>query len=231
MSIAPHLCRAVTDWAATGSMIQGIGTILGALAVLYAARAGRTALSDWRNQKLEEIRIERAERILTAVYNGQRSLADVRRSFVPAHELAAAGEKLKANGADPKDVGKARWSKLESAQAALTRIALADAAWQELEACRPATKAFFGNDLDEQLEKLVRQVIAVQIAADMYADDNGSDPEFSMGLRRDMWAGGGKEEGNAVTKATNEAVRAAERILLPVINPQAAVPAAEISEA
>jgi hypothetical protein len=50
------------SWGDTGSMLSGLGTIGGFLAVIWASRR---AFSDWRTQKIEERNIEKAERMLS----------------------------------------------------------------------------------------------------------------------------------------------------------------------
>ena len=54
------------DWAATGTMLSGIGTLVGALAVIGAAIIGSHTFENWKRQKLAERNFELAERILTA---------------------------------------------------------------------------------------------------------------------------------------------------------------------
>lgn len=65
------------DWAGFGSLLSGVGTIIGALAVIITAIVGSRTFEGWRKQKLSERRIEQAERILTATYKARRALGDV----------------------------------------------------------------------------------------------------------------------------------------------------------
>ncbi|GGB57933.1 hypothetical protein GCM10010833_10890 [Blastomonas aquatica] len=63
------------DWAATGTMIQGVGTLGGAIAVYAAAKLG---LAAWKHQKLAERNRDQAEVILHAAYNARRALTYLR---------------------------------------------------------------------------------------------------------------------------------------------------------
>lgn len=90
-------CVTTIDWAATGDMLSGIGTVVGALAVIVAAVIGSRTFDNWKRQKLAERHIEQAERILTATYKVRRGLSHVRSRMMWAHETAAAEEQLKAS--------------------------------------------------------------------------------------------------------------------------------------
>ncbi|MBL3575369.1 hypothetical protein JMK10_05395 [Rhodovulum sulfidophilum] len=66
------------DWSALGSVLSGIGAIVGAFAVIWAARLGSRTFESWREQKISERQIDQAERILIATYDAERSLGDLR---------------------------------------------------------------------------------------------------------------------------------------------------------
>ena len=65
--MAGMFCNVPIDWAATGSMLQGIGTIGGVGAVIWGAVK---ATDTWKQQKVAERRSDAAERILIATYKG-----------------------------------------------------------------------------------------------------------------------------------------------------------------
>ena len=54
------------DWVATGTMLQGVGTLVGAVAVLVAAWFGKTTFEAWRRQQVAGRKLAQAERILEA---------------------------------------------------------------------------------------------------------------------------------------------------------------------
>jgi hypothetical protein len=85
------------DWAATGAMLQGEGTLLGAGAVLIAAFVGANTFRSWRKQKVEERRMQQAEHILASAYKARRALKQVRHWLMSGYELGAAQETLKDN--------------------------------------------------------------------------------------------------------------------------------------
>jgi len=92
-----QLCQSVFDWQATGAMLQGLGTLLGAGAVLVAAKLGANTFRSWKREKLAEKHIDQATLILTAAYRARRALGYVRGIMMWGHELTTAEEKLKEN--------------------------------------------------------------------------------------------------------------------------------------
>lgn len=203
-----------TDWGATGAMLLGIGTCGGAIAVTYAARVGRTAFKDWRRQKIEEIKIDRAERIMSAIYEAETCLGYVRGPFIPAYELGRAEGLLSEAGIDVKSRSEAESSRLRVSQAILSRTNDHGDIWKELEACRPAAKALFGEHVEKALESLLRQLQIIRVAADMYSQHGADEGDFPQKLRADMW---GITEADKVGDAIKSAVADAEAVLLPVI--------------
>jgi hypothetical protein len=78
-------------------MLQGFGTLIGAGAVIYAAKKGADTYESWKKQKVAERRRDQAERILTAVYKARRALRYVRGVMMWGHELGSGPIKLLAD--------------------------------------------------------------------------------------------------------------------------------------
>jgi hypothetical protein len=79
---------------AHGSVLSGAGTVVGAIAVIVAAKFASNTFEEWRRQKLPERRIEQAERILTATYKARRALEHVRSPIMFSHEQVTAEKHL-----------------------------------------------------------------------------------------------------------------------------------------
>jgi len=217
------LCNAAVDWAATGTMLQGIGTIGGVGAVVWAAIKGANTYGAWRTQKLAERKLDQAERILTATYKARRGLAYVRGVMMWGHELHAAEEQMKEKeGWDAQT--KERQERLVTAQAFYNRINRTKEERDALDECLPMARALFGEDLEQAIENLNRQFWIVQVNVDSYVDDEGgTDAEFTKKLRRGMYATSPPEgEVNEVTEAMKAAVAMIERNCLPVLRLEAA---------
>jgi hypothetical protein len=143
------------DWATTGTMMQGVGTLGGAVAVYAAARMG---LSAWKHQKLAERNRDQAEVILHAAYNARRALGYLRSPWMSGGELAAAEEKL--NSSEPKwrnSIFEEKQKRLITAQAYYMRANQLLDDRTKLEDCLPMARALFGEDLENAIETLHHQ--------------------------------------------------------------------------
>lgn len=94
------LCTATVDWDATGSMLSGWAAWAGVAAVLYAANRGASVFASWKRQKLEERRMETAERILAVTYKLDRAFPSIRGPFSTASESKQADKMLVEAGFD-----------------------------------------------------------------------------------------------------------------------------------
>lgn len=200
-------------------MLQGIGTIGGALAVLAAAWFGASTFERWRQQKLSERRIEQAERILTATYKVRRQLSYVRSPAMWKNEEDAAEAKLKENGQWDEAGGDNERKKMTTAQAYYTRIFNAKDDRQALDECLPMARALFGEELEQALDKLNRQFWTVQVAVDaIMRDRQGLDRPFRQKMDRVVWEEyAGDDEVNEVDQTIAEQVKTIEDICVPVL--------------
>jgi hypothetical protein len=198
-------------------MLQGLGTVVGAGAVIIAAKIGADTFQTWTRQKLAERRIEQAERILTAAYNARRALSYVRGMMVWAHELHAAEEKLKE---DQKwaTLTKDRQKRLTMAQALFNRLNKTSDDQSALSQCLPMARALFGEGLEAVLEKLAQQFWMVQVDVEAYVDDEGHDKNFSAKIRRGMYdIQPHNGEVNEISTSIAEAVAEIEATCLPIL--------------
>jgi len=205
-----------TDWSATGTMLQGIGSVATPIAVAVAAWVGANTFRQWRRQKIAERHLEQAELILTAAYKARRALAQVRAPMTWAYELSAAEETLKA---DPKwaTIAEDRQQRLITTQSYMNRLARTKDQQLDLDRLQPIARALFGPDLEKAMEDLNHQFWVVQVDAEAYADDNGNDQEFTVGLRRNMWSTGSKKYPDPIGAKVDEAIASIEETCLPIL--------------
>ncbi|MCE8471645.1 hypothetical protein LZ189_21805, partial [Rhodovulum sulfidophilum] len=131
-------------WSALGSVLSGIGTIVGAFAVIWAARLGSGTLENWREQNI-------SERILIATYDAERSLGDLRHAAANLFARGSAQRDLQ-DGAEAltSEAAKAyRYYETFRETASLARRSLAD--------CLPTAKALFDADLEQAIGELMKQ--------------------------------------------------------------------------
>jgi hypothetical protein len=202
------------DWAATGAMLQGLGTLIGAIAVILAAIIGSQTFDKWKRQKLAERHIEQAERILTATYKVRRGLSYVRSPVMWGHETAAAEEHLKANNQWETTFG----DRERTAQAYYNRLNRTKDDQKELEECQPMALAFFGEGLETAIEELNRQFWIVQVAVDAnHRDTDGADANFRKKIECTIWTGYPSREENEMDQIIATQVKLIEDICVPVL--------------
>lgn len=206
------------DWVATGTMMQGVGTLGGAVAVYAAARMG---LSAWKHQKLAERNRDQAEAILHAAYNARRALGYLRSPWMSGGELVAAEEKL--NSGQPawrNGIIEEKQKRLIAAQAYYMRINQLLDDQTKLEDCLPMARALFGEDLESAIETLHRQFHIVRTYAEAYVDDyNGTDRDFTVKIRRALFASNKRTPGeeNEVSDAIDASIATIEATCLPYL--------------
>ena len=211
-------CITTIDWSATGQMLQGVGAVLGPIAVGIAAWVGASTFKRWRQQKLAERRIEQAERILTATYKVRRHLSYVRNPAMWANELDAAEKRLKETGEWDKADDEQERKRLTTAQAYYLRIGAAKDDRQALDECLPMARALFGEKLEQGLEKLNRQFWSVQVMVDANLRDRGiADQKFREKIDAAIFEGYPSEEENEIDKTIKEQVNIIEDACVPVL--------------
>lgn len=205
------------DWAATGAMLEGIGSMIGAAAVLIAAWLGATTFESWRKQQVAGRKLAQAERILEAAYKARRALKYVRGVMMWGYELSAAEEALKDNAQWQIQL-EAKQKRIVTAQAYFNRLNRTREQREALEECLPMARSLFGEELEQALESINHQFWIVQVDAEAYIDDDGSDQDFTRKIRRGMYDIKPPEgQVNEVTDAIEKAVATIEKHCLPVL--------------
>ena len=139
------------DWAATGAMLQGEGTLLGAAAVIVAAVIGGSTFKSWRRQEVAGRKLAQAERILEATYKARRALSYVRSWIMFGPELSAAQDELKDNG-DWQMQLEPKQKRIVTTQAYFNRLNKTRDEQEALDACLPMARALFGEELEKAIE-------------------------------------------------------------------------------
>lgn len=200
-----------TCWAATGSMLQAWGTLLGVAAVIYAAWRASNTFDAFRRQKQEERRMDAAHTILTFAYKFQQRLAGVRSPGISGFEMTDATTRLKENYQGYGFKSELEQRQLVVAQVILTRLhadrEIWDAVWEHI----PTARALFGEQAEHHLRELWGAFVNVQVSAEAYGEDSLQDPEFTKSIRRDLYGHG---DDNPVTKQVANAVMGLEGVLL-----------------
>lgn len=213
------------NWLAVGSVLQGIGTLIGAIVVIVAAMVGSSTFNNWRQQKLSERRIEQAERILTATYNVRRGLSYVRSPIM--HEFAASEQDLKERG-QWDSTSEREQTLLSTAQAYFNRLDASKDDRRSLRECQPMARALFGEELEKAIETLDQQYHVVNVSANANYQhrelwepefQGEADLEFRGKIRAALYEGYPypNKGGNKMDKTIAEQVKLIEDICVPVL--------------
>lgn len=216
------------DWTAVGAMLSGIGTILGACAVIYAARKGSDTFQQWRRQKHEERRIHLAEQILALAYKLKQVIRSIRSPMMMAGEIVAVEANLREKGVIDDSTPEGAKGFLITAQGTLSRSEQFRDDWNKLVDTMPTAKAIFGDEVEQQLNEFWNQRHEIIAAAQNYARIRDLPTEVREDLikkeiarkeklEKVLWFGFGENGADAVAEAVDDAVVTLENLLLPII--------------
>ena len=206
-------------------MISGIGTALGAGAIVYAARKGADTFKQWRKQKHHERCMSLAEEVLTLVYKLKRAFEGIRSPAIFAGELAEIVQKLRESGlvdgdAEPDQL-------LTTAQAALSRTEFHRSLFDALLDNIPVAKAIFGDEVADQMNVFWSLRVRIVSAAHSYVRDRrqlpaGADHELRQRERRErnesiLWSGGDENGVDQFELDLDGAINHLEAELLPIL--------------
>lgn len=202
------------DWAATGTMLQGIGAIIGAIAVIIAALVGGTTFRAWRRQQLLQKHMSIAEQILSAVFQAREQLANARLPIMGASERAVAKEKLIADGhqIDKSD----ETANIISAQVFLLRSFENPDTWKKLEQSKGLAFAYFGDDIPSAIDRILAQLYRFRVDANAWADDDKSNRAHSAKLYSTL-VRGIEGELDVFAATVDQAVTDIEKVLRPIL--------------
>jgi hypothetical protein len=196
--------------ASIGAVLQGVGSLASAAAIVFAAWIASDTYKAWRRQKLSERRMEQAERVLTATYKARRALAFVRSPMMTAAELDTAREQLGIDALSyamtPEQSCKA------SAQGYMNRLSAVRSERIEIDECLPMARALFGEEVETALDTLNHQFHLVQVAANMsvWVQARGD-------YIRDLSSASGADGKNPMNDLIDEKVKTIEDACLPVL--------------
>ena len=202
-------------------MLQGVGSIAGAVGLVTAALIGGSTFRSWRRQQLLQRQIPLAERILTAVFEVGERLRDVRSPLSTGNESNAARATLEENGYNLNVLTDGERRNFVYAQVIHDRMNRHNEAWIELQSCKATAYAYFGRDIPEYINGILFVIQEMRIAADELAQDNGSDKEFSRQLRLQVSSSRPKEQKDEIAERVSQNTAKIEERLKPLLEESA----------
>lgn len=204
------------DWAATGAMLTGWGTLGSAAAIVVAAYFGRQAVQDFRQQKTAEREIEHAERALAAVYRVESSLSSIRSPMSTAHELAEARSELEERPWFA-ELPERQQDRTVQTNVIYQRIRHYQTDYDDALSVMPFVRAYFGEEVEKALRDLTHCRHSVRVYADAYGRDTGRDQQHSERIESIIWEGAAPGGVDPIASKAKAALSILENALLPVI--------------
>lgn len=207
------------DWDATGSWMQAWAGFAQAGVLAFAAWKAADTFKSWRRQKIEERRIDAAERLLTLAYKLKRAFSIIRSPITDQRAKEDATIALMGAGIDLESLESEKRTRVIESQVVLDRINSFAEEWNDVAILSPTATAFFGDDMDALLKEFWRQKTAVQVAAENYPDDPGDDPQFSRDISTTIWEDRQRiaHDGDKVGMKLANTIAKMEKMLLPII--------------
>ena len=192
-------------------MVQGIGTITGAMTVLIAALMGRSTFKDWKVQKIEERRMNVAESVLTLGYRLTDALIEARSRITPEQERDAAAAQIdEASSPGGIRTGTERENCI-TAQVIINRLAHFRSDWDEIWTLKPLVLAYFGAEVQETIGVFWTLRATLVMLAQQLGDEAGNDRDRAVQIRRELFA----SDDDSIGMAMDEALKQLEANLLP----------------
>lgn len=209
------------DWDATGAMLQGIGSIAGAIALIFASLIGGSTFQSWRRQQLLQRQIPLAERILVVGFESRERVREVRSPIMHGAEIQAAREALIQSNVDLQSIGKKEAGRIENAQVHHDRLSQFNSTWIELQSCKASAYAHFGENVVASLDAILNVVHRIRVYSNALAQDDGSDRNFSRKILGILTSARATGEVDEIQSEIDNAITKLEETLKPILTESA----------
>jgi hypothetical protein len=159
--------------------MQAWAGFAGVGAVIWAAHLGKSGFNDWLQEKQTERRMTAAERLMTLVYKAQRTIPAIRNPGSFWAENAAAEKRLVENQPGFESWEDEKKDRYRASQIVLDRLQANKELWANLFECLPLAKAFYGDNCEQQLDRLWGLHTKLLVSANTYARTM---PDSNQGL-------------------------------------------------
>ena len=207
------------DWAATGSMLGGVGAVGGAIAIVWAALVGKGALEDWRGEKLAGREVEAAEQALKAAYRAKDAIDGMRMRVIWAGELEGSEKALKDAGVNLDLLEEKEKSSQVRRGVVYRRADLFKDDFNAIFDAIPSAKIFFGDAVEENLRLFLKARQRILGSADMLPmmtePFSEEDRKVVTDINRDLLGKWSDDQEDKVGEMVDDAVEKLEALLLP----------------
>ena len=164
-------------------MLAGWGSLASVCAILWAALVGKSAISDYRTQKIVDKEVDAADSALTAAYRAFDAIDQMRGRWIPAAESHAAEEALGTAGLDLAHMDDATKRANVTRGVIYRRAEFFKSDFDAIFEAIPAAKVYFGPDAVDWLKEFPKARNRLLNSADMLglaAIPNNDDRDFAV---------------------------------------------------
>lgn len=197
-------------------MLSGWGTLAGAGALILAAILGKSAVKDFKSQKVLERQIDQAEKALTVAYRLQDAISYLRNPAIFGNELADSREELKDLDWFQRKA-EASQDKFVTSNVYYQRMRSQKAVFESAFEILPFVRAHFGKEIFEAFREILKQGRSVTVYANAFANDTGTNPTHTRKIESVLWEGGDIDGKDPLGEKVDESLSLIERELLPKI--------------
>lgn len=204
------------DWAATGAMLGGIGSLLGAGAVIFGLLKAKSEVDNWKEQERYKEDRRLAIEIIAAFEEGRQSIREIRSPMSLGGEQAEVEARL--NEAVQKEgvtLNDAERSNHLIRLTVLYRIERYKECWDRIAKLLPLAKAVFGERVKQLLFDIPKARHEVSIAANMFrhklSDESRQKHEATI------WQMTTDPKEDPIDSKLHESAEELERLLTPYI--------------
>jgi len=167
MNCTPYILPYCIDWAATGTMLGGLGAIVAACAVIWAAKIARETFEDWTKKERFKYDREQAVAILSTFEEARYALKTIRSPLIYAYETAEAESEISKIQPPPLNLDEER-SRYIQAQVTISRISSHSDLWDRIFKLLPLAKVLFSKEVRDNLLEVLTINRDITYAARLY---------------------------------------------------------------
>ncbi len=205
-------------------MLAGWGTLASVFAIVWAALVGKSAISDYRRQKIIDKEIDAADSALTAAYRAFDAIAQMQGRWIPASEIHQAEQAFTEAGVDLNQMDEQRKRAFVTKGVVYRRAEFFKSDFDAIFEAIPTTKVYFGQQAVDWLKEFPKARNMILSSADMLpmaSEPDQQDRDFAVKVRRDVFGAPSNEE-DPIRSMISTAMLQLETMLLSKLRPEKA---------
>lgn len=203
-------------------MLAGWGSLASVIATVWIALVGKSALFDYRKQKILDKEIDAADSALTAAYRAFDAVVQMQGRWIPAHEIHQAEATLAEAGVELDRMDENTKHAVVTRGVIYRRAEFFKSDFDAIFEAIPTTKVYFGQQAVDWLKEFPKARNRILNSAEMLPmalQPHKQDREFALKIRQDVF-GAHADEDDEVKKMISTALAQLEIEILPKLRPE-----------